>query len=97
MRSVEDMLLELILQGDSTYRCASFRHHAAPHCTTPCCTHHHYVAFHHASLAMTLPIIVLNVYYKVSSHFTIVIKLLFITCSQHQATFDHYATLYCCL
>lgn len=41
MKSVEDMLLQLILQGDSTYRCAAFRHHAAPHRAAPCYTHHH--------------------------------------------------------
>ena len=61
MRSVEDMLLQLILQGDSfTYRCAAFRHHVAPHCAAPCCTHHHYAASHHASLIMTVPITVLH-------------------------------------
>ena len=61
MRSVEDMLLQLILQGDSfTYRCAAFRHHVAPHRAAPCCTHHHYAASHHASLIMTVPITVLH-------------------------------------
>ena len=42
MRSVENMLLQLILQGDSfTYHCAASRPYAAPHHVAPCCTHHH--------------------------------------------------------
>jgi len=61
MRSVEDMLLQLILQGDSfTYRSVAFCHHVAPHRAAPCCTHYHYVASHHASLIMTVPITVLH-------------------------------------
>jgi len=61
MRSVEDMLLQLILQGDSfTHHRVASRHHAAPHHATPCCTHHHNVASHHASLIMIVPITVLH-------------------------------------
>jgi len=42
MRSVEDMLLQLILQGDSiTYHSATSRHHIAPHRVAPCYSHHH--------------------------------------------------------
>jgi len=47
MRSVEDMLLQLILQGNFfTYHCAASRHHVAPHRATPCCTHHHHAGPH---------------------------------------------------
>jgi len=61
MISIEDMLLQLILKDDSfTYYCAAFRHHVALHRTAPCCTHHHYVASHQASLIMTIPITVLH-------------------------------------
>ena len=49
MRSVEDMLLQLILQGDSfTYHRVASRHHVAPHRVAPCCTHHHIVGPHAA-------------------------------------------------
>ena len=47
MRSVEDRLLPLILHADSfTYHCVASGHHVAPHCATPCCTHHHIVGPH---------------------------------------------------
>lgn len=40
MRSVEDMLRQLILQGGSfTYHRATSRHHVAPHHAAPCCIH----------------------------------------------------------
>jgi len=61
MRSVEDMLLQLIFQGDSfTYHRAASRHHAVPHRAAPCCTHHYNAASHHASSIMTVPITVLH-------------------------------------
>lgn len=61
MRSVEGILLQVILQGDSvTYYCVAFCNHATPHHVAPCCTHHHYVASHHASLIMIVPITVLH-------------------------------------
>ena len=41
MRSVEDMLLQLILQGDSfTYHFAASHHHVVHHRDAPCFTHH---------------------------------------------------------
>ena len=47
MRSVEDILLQLILQGDSfTYHRAAFGSLAAPLHTAPCCTNHDY---HHVA------------------------------------------------
>lgn len=47
MRSIEDTLLPLILQGDSfTYHCVASRHHATPHRVAPCRTHHHNVGPH---------------------------------------------------
>ena len=64
------MLLQQILQGDSitmlhlslrcTYHCVAPHHHDAPKCVAPCCTHHHYVSFHHASLIMIVTITVLH-------------------------------------
>lgn len=48
MRSVEDMLLQLILEGDSfTYHCVASHHHVAPHRVAPCYTHQHNVGPHH--------------------------------------------------
>ena len=79
MRSVEDMLLQLILQGDSTYRCAAFRHHVAPHRAAPCCTHHHYAASHRASLIMTVPITVLH-YAPLLHHVAILTYVLVAPC-----------------
>ena len=74
MRLVEDMLLQLILQGESfTYRCAAFRHHVAPHRTAPCCTHHH------ASLIMTIPITVLH-YVPLLHHVAILTYVLVAPC-----------------
>ena len=80
MRSVEDMLLQLILQGDSfTYRCAAFRHDVAPHYAAPCCTHDHYVVSHHASLIMTVPITVLH-YVPLLHHVAILTYVLAAPC-----------------
>ena len=80
MRSVEDMLLQLILQGDSfTYRCAAFRHHAALHRAAPGCTHHHYATFNHASLIMTVPITVLH-YVPLLHHVAILTYVLAASC-----------------
>ena len=80
MRSVEDMLLQLILQGDSfTYRCDAFHHHVAPHRVAPCCPHHHYAASHHASLIMTVPITVLR-YVPLLHHFAILTYVFAASC-----------------
>ena len=80
MRSVEDMLLQLILQGDSfTYHCAAFRHHVAPQRVAPCCTHHHYVASHRTSLIMIVPITVLH-YVPLLHHVAILTYVLAAPC-----------------
>lgn len=80
MRLVEDMLLQLILQGESfTYRCDAFCHHAAPDCATPCCTHHHHVASHHTSLIMTIPITILH-YVPLLQHVSILTYVLAASC-----------------
>jgi len=55
MRSIEDMLLQLILQGDSfMYHFVASHHHAAPHRVEPCCTHHHNAGPHDHVVHITL-------------------------------------------
>jgi len=80
MGSVEDMLLQLILQGDSsTYCYVAFHHHVAPHRAVPCYTHHHYAASHHASLIMTIPITALH-YVPLLHHVAILTYVLAALC-----------------
>ena len=89
MRSVEDMLLQLILQGDSfTYRCAAFRHHVAPHRAAPCCTHHHYAGPHYHAAHIILLHLVLHL--SVLQHLALPYHLAALTSAA-----SYYTSLYC--
>lgn len=70
MRLVEDMLLQLILQGESfTYHCVASRPHVEPHRAAPLielltsqiytqfCTHHHNVGPHVVAITVSSTVV----------------------------------------